>query len=117
VNNYYGLYKSYEIEMKSGILQEEYDRVIVPKSIAKSTINTIENNCEDWEDCEVNKQGYVFIDAGVFDGFRRLDSDVSFLKCLGFSILERLIHTLMYFFLPFIIGILIIEKYGEKKYN
>jgi hypothetical protein len=115
VNNYYGIYKSYEIELGGDVIQEEYDKIIVPKSIAERTINEIENNCE--EECDVNKRGYVFIDAGVFNGFSRLDSDVSFFKCLRFALLERLIHTLMYFLLPFIIGILIIEKYEKKKHN
>ncbi len=114
VNNYYGLYKSFKVETRDGNSEQEYDKIIVSKDFAKETINKIESDCEDYEDCDVRKRGYVFVDAGVFDGFVSLDNDVSFFRCFAFALLERLIHTLMYFLLPFLIGILIIRKVNKQ---
>lgn len=114
VNNYYGLYKSFKVETRDGNIEQEYDKIIVSRDFAKETIKKIESNCDDYEDCDVRKLGYIFVDAGVFDGFVSLENDVSFFRCLAFAILERLIHTLMYFLLPFLIGILIIRKVNKQ---
>lgn len=114
INNYYGLYKSFKVETRDGNSEQEYDKIIVSKDFVKETINKIESDCEDYEDCDVRKRGYVFVDAGVFDGFVSLENDVSFFRGFAFALLERLIHTLMYFLLPFLIGIFIIRKVNKQ---
>ncbi|GHT65003.1 hypothetical protein AGMMS50239_23810 [Bacteroidia bacterium] len=114
INNYYGVYKTYEVETRAGSVNEEYSKIIVQKNIVKQTINSIENNCEDWEDCDVNKRGYIFLEAGMFDGFYN-DADKKYFSALKFSFLEILIHTAMYFAVPFLTVIIIKNRIKYKR--
>lgn len=105
-NNFYGISKTLVIEESIQVL----DKIIVPKESVKDVIGIMKSNFNDDEDYSVMKQGYIFELAGVFNGFDKLEENVPFFKCLGFALLERFIHTMMYFLLPFLIGIFFIEK-------
>ena len=114
INNYYGLYKTVEVEMRYNVSNREYDKIIVPKNLAYEAKRNIERNCKNYEECDVKMRGYIFVEAGIFHGFKPLNNNYSFFSCFFFVILERLIHTLMYFMLPFLIGIYIIDKSKSK---
>lgn len=109
-NNFYGIYKTFEIEGKI----QEYDRIIVSKEFVKDAISRMESNCSDDEDCTMRKQGYIFEEAGVFDGFETFEENFSFFRCLWFALLERFIHTTMYFLLPFLIGVFLVHKSKDR---
>lgn len=127
LNNYYGIYKEYEIE-KLGrygeqTYYEEIQNYIVHKR-NKTEIDRIMNSLEESYDedepyFEVKKRGYLFIQAGLIDGFRTYYKEYKgffpYLECLLFSALEKLINTIMYFFIPFITFILIYHYKYENK--
>lgn len=127
LNNYYGIYKEYEIE-DQGRYGERTDYIenqnyIVHKS-NKSEIDGRMNSLEENDDedepyFEVKKRGYLFIQAGLIDGYKTYHKEYegffSYLECLLFSALEKLINTIMYFFIPFITFILIYHYKYENK--
>ncbi len=119
LNGYYGIYKEYEFE--EGNIEKQY--VIVRKTNEadlKRIMNNLEENAEEDEPYfEIKKKGYLFIEAGVIDGYRnyylRYDGFSSYIECLLFSALEKFITTIMYFLIPFVIFILIYHYKFEGK--
>lgn len=128
LNNYYGIYKEYEIEGQ-GRYGERTDYIenqnyIVHKSNTNEIngrMNNLEENYDEDEPYfEVKKRGYLFVQAGLIDGYRtyykEYDGLLSYIECLFFSALEKLINTIMYFFIPFVIFISIYHyKFYERK--
>lgn len=128
LNNYYGIYKEYEIE-DQGRYGERTDYIenqnyIVHKSKTNEIngrMNSLEENYnEDEPYFEVKKRGYLFVQAGLIDGYRTYYKEykglLSYIECLFFSALEKLINTIMYFFVPFVIFISVYHyKYEERK--
>lgn len=110
INNFYGISKSFEFE---GTI-EEYDRIIVSKKYVKEAISIMESNCRDDEDCTVRKQGYIFEEAGVFNGFEVIEKNIPFLRCLSFALIERFIHTTLYFLLPYLLSTLLFFKSKDE---
>lgn len=128
LNNYYGIYKEYEIE-DQGRYGERTDYIenqnyIVHKSNSseiRGRMSSLEENYDEDEPYfEVKKRGYLFVQAGLIDGYRtyykEYEGFLSYIECLFFSALEKLINTIMYFFTPFVICILIYHyKFDDKK--
>lgn len=128
LNNYYGIYKEYEIgeQGKYGELSEyvEKQNYIVSKSNANEIRDRINNLEESYKESEpyfeVEKRGYLFIQAGLFDGYRTYYKDdegfIYYIECMFFSLLEKFINTFIYFFIPFITCIAIYHyKFEDKK--
>lgn len=73
-----------------------------------------------YNEIDIRKRGYVFKEAGAFDGFnvKHLnDGFLSYFKCLTFYIIEKIIITVIYFLIPFLISILYIYlKTPKQKY-
>lgn len=110
LNNYYGIYKEYEVEYQNrdGAV---FDRIenknyVIHKSKIKQ-IRSLENGTSEGElYFEVKKRGYLFLQAAIIDGYktyyREYKGFLSYIECLFFSLLEKFINTIMYFFIPFI---------------
>ncbi len=125
LNNYYGIYKEYEIDKMGGRGNgyEEYTdyieepSYIIHKSKAKSLKKTMKSMAYDDEYDEdyfsVNKRGYLFLQAGLIDGYKSYKKEhtglLFYFECLLFSIIEKFINTVMYFLIPFVIIVLIIN--------
>lgn len=114
LNNYYGIYKEYEIP-DQGRYGERTDYIenqnyIVHKSNTSEIsgrMNSLEENYDEDEPYyEVKKRGYLFIQAGIIDGYRtyyrEYEGFLSYIQCILFSAVEKFINTIMYFFIPFI---------------
>jgi hypothetical protein len=128
LNNYYGIYKEYEIDYQ-GRYGERTDYIenqhyIVHKSNEseiKGRINSLEENYDEDElYFEVKKRGYLFVQAGLIDGYRTYYNEYEgffyYIECLLFSVLEKLINSIMYFFIPFVTCILIYHyKFEDQK--
>lgn len=117
LNNYYGIYKEYEIE-NQGRYGESTDYIedqyfIVHKSEINeinSRVRKIEENAEEDEPYfNVKKRGYLFVQAGIIDGYKtdykEYKGSLSYIECLLFSAIEKLINSIMYFLTPFILCI------------
>ena len=126
-NNYYGVYKEYEIphDDRSGehTVYEEVQSYIIHKS-EKKLIDSIINNSIGHSDeytpfYEIKKRGYVFIQAGLFDGYRTIQIEEKgfriYFECFLYSAIEKLINTFLYFLIPFVIIIYLYHKYVYKK--
>lgn len=126
LNNYYGIYREYEIE-DQGRHGERTDYIenqnyIVHKSKLneiKGRMESLEENVEENKpDFKVKKRGYLFIQAGLIDGYKSYYKEYngffSYIECILFSALEKLINTIMYFLIPFVLCITI---YHYKKTN
>lgn len=102
INNYCAIYETIEVEGRnSEPLRREIPSIVVPKN----EVNDVKN------------KGYVFFQAALIDGFKSYhdnDGIVSYIACLPFYALEKLIRVLMLFLLPFIIGIIVIERLNGK---
>ena len=111
VNSYYCVYKEYEFD--EGNVERQC--FIIPKkndSELRRVMNNLEENAEEDEPYfEIKKRGYLFVEAGVIDCYKDYRSNYSglvcYIECLLFSAFEKLISTLMYFLIPFVIFILI----------
>jgi hypothetical protein len=128
LNNYYGIYKEYEIE-DQGRYGERTDYIENQNYIVhKSKMNELngrvrsleENTDEDEPYFEVKKRGYLFVQAGLIDGYktyyREYNGFFSYIECLLFSLIEKLINTIMYFLTPFILCITIYHyKFKNEK--
>lgn len=128
LNNYYGIYKEYEIE-NQGRYGEQTDYIVNQNYIVhksneseiRDRMNSLEENGDEDEPYfEVKKRGYLFVQAGLIDGYRTYYKEYSgffsYIECLIFSALEKLINTIMYFFIPFIICISMYHyKFENKK--
>ena len=125
LNNYYGIYKEYEIDDQDNRTNYiENQNYIVHKSRKneiRGRMNSLEENSkEDEPYFDVNKRGYLFVQSGLIDGYKTFykeyDGLLPYIECLFFSALEKLINTIMYFFIPFIIFITIYHfKYDHSK--
>lgn len=127
LNNYYGIYTKYEY-VNQGKYDEqtnfkEKQNYIIHKSKKneiESRIGRLEKNIED-SDCtfEIKKRGYLFIQAGLIDGYETYYSEYkgffSYLECLLFSVIEKIINVIMYFFIPFVIGIFLYHYKFDNK--
>lgn len=125
--NYYGIYKEYEIEGQGRYAERtdyvENKKYIIHKSEKdeiKEIMNSLENEYDKYEpDFRVKKRGYLFAQAGMIDGYKSLHKEyyglLSYVECLLFSVLEKLINSIMYFLIPFVISILIIRYKFENK--
>ena len=119
VNTYYGVYKEYEYD--EGNVERQC--FIIPKkndTELRRVMNNLEENADEDESYfEIKKRGYLFVEAGVIDGYKDYRSNYSglacYLECLLFSALEKLISTFMYFLVPFVIFILIYHYKFEGK--
>ena len=117
LKNYYGIYTEYEIP-EQGRYGERSDYVEEQNIIIhKSKINEIKSIMkfleEDIDDSyvTVKKRGYLFIQAGLIDGYgtyyEEYEGFFAYLECVLFSAVEKLINTIMYFFIPFILCVII----------
>jgi len=127
LNNYYGIHKEYEIEKMDR--QGEYTDYVEQPSyvIHKSKIREIKGRMSSLEDefdddepyYEVRKRGYLFLQAGLIDGYKSYYKEYkgffSYIECLLFSIFEKLINTIMYFLIPFVLSIMIYHYKFENK--
>jgi len=117
LNNYYGVYKEYEIE-DQGRYGERTDYIekqnyIFHKSNGNEMNSRMNNLEQDYDEdepyYEVKKRGYLFVQAGLIDGFNTYYKEYkgigSYIECLFFSALEKLINSIIYFLIPFLIGI------------
>jgi hypothetical protein len=123
LNNYYGIYKEYEVEKENGNEYIENQNYIIHKS-NKGEINgrmkkISENIIEDENLFKVKKRGYLFVQAGIIDGYKTYYKEyngfISYLECLLFSGIEKLINTLMYFLLPFTFFIFIYHYFFDEE--
>lgn len=127
LNNYYGIYKEYEFE-RQGRIGERTDYIESQNFIIhKSKINelnnrmaNLENNYDEDEPYfDVKKRGYLFLQSGLIDGFKSNHKEYtgifSYLFSLLYYLIEKLVITIMYFFIPFLISIMIYEK--RTKHN
>lgn len=111
LNNYYGIYKEYEVESSEGTANSESPNYIIHKSQKHEISNRVKNleqgYTEDEPYFEVEKRGYLFIQAGLIDGFKTHYQEYkglgSYIECLFISALEKLINSIIYFFIPFVI--------------
>ncbi len=125
LNNYYGIYAEYQnVDMDGKQTNNiEKQNYIVHKSksdeISVRMTHLEEKNNEDEPYFEVKKRGYLFIQAGLIDGYRTYYKGykgfVSYTECLFFSVLEKLINTIMYFLIPFLICIALYHYKFENK--
>jgi len=116
-NNYYGIYKSFEFEESvRGIENTKFvtnNEFIIDKKNKKkiaAKIHKLEAEYEDGDPYyEVKTRGYLFIQAGLIDGFKAYSKEYkgiqSYLVCLFYFAVEKLIMVMLYFLLPFIISI------------
>lgn len=130
INNYYGVYKEFSVEelgrydVSTSYLENKY--FIIPKTEKEeiqSTMNDLEATSDDgnW-DFIVKKRGYIFLQAGLLDGYRddysgyRGFSD--YIECIIFSLIEKMINAMMYFLIPFVLLISIYHyKISKPKIN
>ncbi|MFN6336495.1 MAG: hypothetical protein ACK4V4_08250 [Sphingobacteriales bacterium] len=124
LNNYYGIYKEYEIteENQGGYI--ENPNYIIHKNNTneiRGRINNLEENSGENEPYfDVKKRGYLFVQAGIIDGYKTYYKEykgfLSYFECLFLSGIEKLINTIMYFFIPFVVFILIYHyKFEVRK--
>lgn len=125
LNNYYGIYKEYEIEGQGrtggGVAFVENKSYIVPKRDKRTisdSFNFLESYSRDEHYYKVKKRGYLFMQAGLIDGFKTRDRDyeglVAYIECLFFSMMEKSINTFLYFLLPFFLAISFYQ-YNKKE--
>ena len=126
IHNYYGVYKEYSVEgfgrydESTSYLENKY--FIIPKSEEEeinSAINALGTTSDDnnW-DFIVKKRGYIFMQAGLLDGYRDDYSGYrgfrDYFECIIFSFIEKMINAVMYFLLPFVIFISIYQYRKSK---
>ena len=115
-NNYYGIYKEYEIEEQGRSETVTYYNVSPDYIVHKSNkqeistrMNRLETVMDDDESYEVKKRGYLFVQTGLIDGFRTYYDEykgfISYIECIVFSLIENLINSILYFLIPFTIFI------------
>ena len=126
LNNYYGVYKEYELEDAGREGETEYvekQYFLYPKNLVGEIdehMSKLEEDAkEDEPPYEVKKRGYLFLQAGLIDGYKTSELDYkglgSYIESLFFSAFEKLINTIMYFFIPLIITIVIYEYRANRK--
>jgi uncharacterized membrane protein len=126
LNNYYGIYKEYESENQGYVertdLSENQNFIVHKNNESEITyrMKHLEESDDQGDyDFIVKKRGYLFLQTGLFDGFRTYNKEYqglfSYIECLVFSALEKLINTIMYFFIPFITCIAIYHYKLEDK--
>jgi hypothetical protein len=127
LNNYYGIFKVYDSEEHGGneswAGSIENQNYIIHKSNVDEIdfrINNMEENFEENEPYfEVKKRGYLFIQAGLIDGYKtyydEYEGFLSYIECLLFSLLEKFINSIIYFFIPFVVTILLYHYKLEYK--
>jgi hypothetical protein len=116
-NNYYGIYKSIEVDESLRDIENtkfvtNIDFIIDKKNKNEiaSKIDKLEAEYRDGDPYyEVEKRGYLFIQAGIIDGFKTKYKEYKglqgYLVCLFYFAVEKLIIVTLYFLLPFIIFI------------
>lgn len=130
LNNYYGIYKEYEIEGmdRNGNETTDYEEKNY-YIIEKDKLNDItkrmkylENNVEDEEEdnyFEVKKRGYLFFQSALIDGYvsynRNYNGLGSYFECLLFNGFEKFINVILYFLSPFLIFITIYHYNNKEK--
>jgi hypothetical protein len=106
INNYFGIYKEYESD-ELYISEQPY--YIFKKGAESDQIRDLENNYNEEIDSyyEVKKRGYLFIQAGIIDGYKTYQKGYkgfnSYMSSLLYYAFEKLINTIIYFMIPFII--------------
>jgi len=124
INNYYGIYKEYEIVVgqdrygQETTKKKEEQYFIVPKEDVDKTIdwlNSFKSKRYDYEEdyydnnYSVKKRGYLFAQTALIDGYEFDNEDLkgfgSYIVCLFFAFFEKLTNTIMYFLIPFILFI------------
>jgi hypothetical protein len=123
LNNYYGIYKEYEIERDEYTAYVEHPNYIIHKSKVSEIKGRMRSLYDEFDEdepyYEVRKRGYLFLQTGLIDGYKSYYKEykgfLSYIECLLFSIFEKLINTIMYFLIPFILSIMIYHYKFEKK--
>lgn len=138
LNNYYGIYKEYEIEGmdRNGNETTDYEEksyYIIEKdnlNEINTKMKSLANNNEEDEDegnsFEVKKRGYLFFQSALIDGYVSYNRDYnglgSYFECLLFNGLEKFINVILFFLTPFLIFITIYhynnieQKVDSRKY-
>lgn len=104
-DNYYGIYKEMEHVRVSNDFGKPQD-IIVLKGREEKIIDNLENDENYYVTFDrVNTTSYLFIETGLIDGFFNYTNHdkgfIGYIKCLFFSFCEKLINTVLYFFIPF----------------
>lgn len=128
-NNYYGIYREYEVEGYSREIETtEYiqDKHFIYskkkyKKMKKAIKRLKKNNYTEYddkyygEDFQIKRVGYTFIKAGIFDGFedekKQYTGFFSYTLSIFSTILEKILQLTVYFLIPFTLLIL----YQESK--
>jgi len=117
VNNYCAIYGTVEGEGRNGVpLTKEIPGIVVPKNEVKQNENEMWEEMSDYVE-DIDNKGYVFLQAALIDGFKSYrynDGLVSYIGCLPYYALEKLIRVLMLFLFPFVIGTIVIERINVK---
>ena len=123
LNNYHGVYLEYSNPEGGG----GFDKTtfIYPKNELQKINQQVENMEQDVDaDSEVNTSGYIFLQAGLMEGFKPIKQShkgfVAYWNSLGYLLLEKFIITIMYFLIPmllFITGEMIWQWKEKRKVN
>ena len=125
INNSYGVYKTYEIDDLGRYGEQtktiSFDRILFnsnERSQIQSKINEFEHESTEENYFDVHTKGFIFKYAAYFEGFlpsQMIYFNGHYIECLAISFLEKLIITIIYFLIPFIL-IAYISDYVTKKY-
>jgi hypothetical protein len=131
LNNYYGIYKEYEIVgmdsngnettdyEEKGYYIIEKDNLSEITTKMKSLANDVEEDEEEDNSFEVKKRGYLFFQSALIDGYvsysRNYNGLGSYFECLLFNGFEKFINVILYFLTPFLILITIYHYNNKEK--
>ena len=117
VNNYCAFYGKIEVEDGSRFPSEiEIHSIVVPKNKVQQAENEIIKDLPDNVDFIWNK-GYIFLQAALIDGYKSNQNSggfISYIGCLPYYALEKLIRVLLLFLFPLVIGVIFIERKNDK---
>jgi hypothetical protein len=111
--NYYGIYGEYTVEDMGGrnrshVFSDKKPYYLLSKNHdIKTVVRNLKNTYADDEpEYTIKKNRYLFFKAGLFDGF---ESDlpeykglIAYISCLFYAFVEKLIHAILSFLIPFI---------------
>lgn len=121
--NYVGLFRQFDVEVSYGRGADGNanveETVCIYQKNQKSKIEDKINYLEEkFPDSEIRKSKYLFIQAGIIDGYKTgafsYTGIGSYLECLLLSLMEKLISLFFVFLIPFII-ILYVTRFIEIK--
>lgn len=130
IYNYIGIYKEYESVEAGRYGESSYTPVkstyIVNKRENKVLALIVNEFKKDYDnyyepDFEIKKRNYIFIQAGLMDGFESIDNYykgfAQYFICVLYSLCEKFISCFLYFMIPYLLAMYLYIRNDKKMHT